>query len=231
MTRHMDILGEIVRAAPRTGVSSHRPSRCAGTDGELCTPCFTPGTLIATDSGARPVEDLTVGDKIRTRDNGYQEIRWIGARWLNGLQLTDYPHLKPVLIRRGALGDDLPDRDMRLSPNHRVLVASDRTALYFEEREVLCAAKHLINNRGVYEVSTTGTTYIHIMFGRHEVVLSDGAWTESFQPSDHSLKGIGNAQRSEILELFPELQSAAGLDSYVSARRILNRNEAKRLNE
>ena len=52
------------------------------------------------------------------------------------------------------------------------------------------------------------------MFDRHEVVLSNGAWTESFQPGDYSLKGIGNAQRSEIFELFPELQTAEGLEGY-----------------
>ncbi len=229
MTKHMDILGEIFCAAPDAGAASHRPSRCADAGDASSTPCFTPGTTIATSRGARPVELLQVGDKVQTRDNGLQEIRWVGSRRLTGRQLSDHPHLTPVLIRKGALGDNLPECDMQLSPNHRVLVASDRTALYFEEREVLCAAKHLINNRGVYGVSTTGTTYIHFMFDRHEIVLSDGAWSESFQPSDHSLKGIGNAQRSEILELFPQLRDGAAIDTYLSARRILNRNETQRL--
>ncbi len=230
MTKHMDILGEIFRAPPAKGASPRRPSQLPDAD-DSATPCFTPGTLIATGRGARPVETLRPGDTVQTRDNGLQEIHWIGARSLTGRQLADYPHLRPVLIRQGALGDGLPDRDMQLSPNHRLLVSSDRTALYFQEREVLCAAKHLINNRGVFEVATTGTTYIHFMFDRHEVVLADGAWSESFQPSDYSLKGIGNAQRSEILELFPELRTVVGIDTYRSARRILNRNEARRLVE
>jgi hypothetical protein len=69
-------------------------------------------------------------------------------------------------------------------------------------------------------------TYIHFMFDQHEVVLSNGCWTESFQPGDHTLQGIGNAQRTEILELFPELGTKQGLAGYQAARRSLKRHEA-----
>ncbi len=191
------------------------------------TPCFTPGTVIATATGEKHVEDLVVGDKIVTRDNGLQEIRWLGAKRLSGEALQANRHLQPVLIRAGALGGNLPLRDIVVSPNHRVLVASDQTALYFEDREVFCAAKHLINNRGIEEHMVPEVTYIHFMFDRHEVVLSNGAWTESFQPGDFSLRGIGNSQRMEILELFPELTSADGIGAYLAARKTLSAEEAE----
>ncbi|WP_370634872.1 Hint domain-containing protein [Cognatishimia sp. MH4019] len=196
---------------------------------ENVIPCFTPGTTIATPKGERLVEELRVGDKIITRDNGLQEIRWLGAKTMDWKALSGEPHLKPILIRAGSLGNGLPERDMLVSPNHRVLVSNDKTALYFEEREVLAAAKHLVNNNGVHEVDTMGTTYIHFMFDQHEVVLSNGSWTESFQPGDYSLKGIGNAQRNEIFELFPELQSAEGIEDYRAARKTLKRHEARLL--
>ncbi len=194
---------------------------------ENIVPCFTPGTMIATRKGECRVEDLRVGDRVITRDNGIQEIRWVGARAMSGAELEKAAHLKPVLIRQGALGNDLPERDMMVSPNHRVLVANDKTALYFEEREVLVAAKHLTGLEGVDIVDVSETTYIHIMFDQHEVILSDGAWTESFQPGDMSLAGIGNAQRQEILELFPELATQDGINAYASARRSLKKHEAK----
>lgn len=197
---------------------------------ENVIPCFTPGTMIATPRGERPIEELQVGDKVITRDNGIQEIRWKGATTLDPMGLAHRPHLRPILIRRGALGDGLPERDTLVSPNHRVLVANDRTVLYFEDREVLVAAKHLVNNRGIELKDTMGTTYIHFMFDRHEVVLSNGAWTESFQPGDYSLKGMGNAQRNEIYELFPELQTEKGLKDYPAARKTLKRHEALLLN-
>jgi len=194
---------------------------------ENIVPCFTPGTMVATPTGERPVEDLRAGDKIITRDNGIQEICWTGQKALNGVELQQAHHLRPVLIRAGALGNGLPERDMMVSPNHRMLVASDRTALYFEEREVLVSAKHLLNSNGIQNVDVIGTTYIHFMFEQHQVVLANGAWTESFQPGDYTLDGMGNAQRTEIFELFPELATREGRESYNAARKILKRHEAK----
>ena len=194
---------------------------------ESVTPCFTPGTLIATPRGEMPVEQLRAGDKVVTRDNGIQEIRWVGERSMTGQELRLNTHLQPVFIKRGALGNGLPEQDMLVSPNHRMLVANDRTQLYFDEHEVLVAAKHLIGSHGVYSVEAIGVNYIHFMFDRHEVVLSNGAWTESFQPGDYTLKGMGNAQRSEILELFPDLKSESGLEGYTAARRTLKRHEAR----
>ena len=194
---------------------------------ENVIPCFTPGTLIATPRGEVPVESLQAGDKIITRDNGMQEVRWIGRRDLTWGDLAAAPHLKPILVRAGSLGHGLPDRDLMVSPNHRLLVANDRTALYFDEHEVLVAAKHLTAARGIHSVDAAGASYIHFMCDRHEVVLSNGAWTESFQPGDMTLKGMGNAQRSEIFDLFPELKTSSGIGNYTAARRTLKRHEAR----
>ena len=196
---------------------------------ERIIPCFTPGTLIATPNGERKVEELKAGDRVITRDNGIQEIRWIGTRSLTDQDLAHAAHLQPVLIRKAALGNGLPERDMMVSPNHRVLVANDKTALYFEDREVLVAAKHLTGLEGIDAVETTAVTYIHFMFDQHEVVLSDGAWTESFQPGDLTLRGLDTDQRNEVLELFPELKTAEGREAYTSARRSLKKHEAQLL--
>ncbi|WP_407703788.1 Hint domain-containing protein [Tabrizicola oligotrophica] len=196
---------------------------------EEIVPCFTPGTLIATPKGEVPVEHLKAGDRVITRDNGIQEIRWTGQKALGWRDLATNPHLKPVLIRQGSLGNGLPERDMMVSPNHRMLVANDRTALYFDEHEVLVSAKHLVAAAGIQSIDSIGTTYIHFMFDRHEVVLSNGAWTESFQPGDFTLKGMGNAQRAEIFELFPDLRTEAGLNDYQAARRTLKKHEARLL--
>jgi len=193
-------------------------------------PCFTPGTMILTATGGRPIETLKPGDKGVTRDNGLQEIRWVGTKVLDGRKLLESPHLRPILIRKGALGRGLPERDMMVSPNHRMLIANDKTTLLFEDREVLVAAKHLVNGTSIQQVDSIGLSYIHMMFDTHEIVLGDGAWTESFQPGDYSLKGIGDAQRNEIFELFPELRETHGRKKYVSARRSLKRNEARLLN-
>ncbi|MBL4927663.1 Hint domain-containing protein [Fuscibacter oryzae] len=193
---------------------------------EEIVPCFTPGTLIATPRGEVPVENLRVGDKVITRDDGLQEIRWLGHKDLSWSDLSTHAHLKPVLVTAGSLGDGLPERDMMVSPNHRMLVANDRTSLYFDEHEVLVAAKHLLSGSRISTVDAAGLTYIHFMFDRHQVVLSNGTWAESFQPGDYSMKGIGNAQRQELFDLFPELKTDQGINDYHTARRVLRRHEA-----
>jgi len=67
------------------------------------------------------------------------------------------------------------------------------------------------------------------MFDQHEIVLSDGTWSESFQPGDYSLQGVDQDQRQELLELFPELAEQEGLEAYQAARRSLKRYEAQLL--
>ena len=206
----LDAPGIVLRAEQ---LSAHR-----------CTPCFTPGSMIATHRGEVPVEALVAGDKVITRDSGIQTLRWVGRTqmFLQDFQMA--PHLLPVFIRQGALGKGLPERDMVVSPNHRILVANERTSIRFAGHEVLVAAKHLVS-QGVHTVQSSGTTYIHFMCDRHEVVLADGVWSESFQPDDQSMKGIGNAQRLEIFEIFPTLKSSEGRAAFGPARHTLTAAE------
>lgn len=193
---------------------------------EKIVPCFTPGTLIATPTGERLVETLNVGDRIITRDNGIQEIRWIGSQTVSGGDFARNRKFCPVLIEKGALGNGLPEQDMLVSPNHRVLISNEKTVIYLGEREVLVAAKHLTDRSGIHVVTPKEVTYIHFMFDQHEVVLSNGAWTESFQPGDYTLGAVDAEQRKEILQLFPELETVEGVQAYTSARRSLRKHEA-----
>jgi hypothetical protein len=187
---------------------------------ERCTPCFTPGAMVTTQRGEVPIQHLETDDRVVTRDNGMQPVRWVGKTQMFLQDFQAEPHLLPVLVRQGSLGKGLPERDMMVSPNHRILVANERTSLRFAQGEVLVAAKHL-SVAGVHTVQSSGTTYIHFLCDRHEVVLVDGIWTESFQPEDHSLKSIGNAQRLEIYEIFPELKTEAGRAAFPAARPIV----------
>ncbi|QOL79932.1 Hint domain-containing protein [Pseudooceanicola spongiae] len=189
--------------------------------------CFAPGTLIATIKGEVPVEQLRPGARVITRDNGMQQLHWIGTRRLNAAELAMAPHLRPVRIRAGALGRGLPDRDLTVSPNHRMLIRSDRASLLYEESEVLIAAKHLVGMPGVERLDQAQVTYIHLLFDQHEVILANGAWSESFQPGDYSMKGLAEEQRSEVYQLFPELVEAEHLAQYSSARRSLKHHEVK----
>lgn len=184
-------------------------------------PCFTPGTRIATPKGEKPVESLKIGDRVVTRDNGIRHITWAGQKTMQMQDLQISASMRPVLIRAGALGQGLPERDMIVSPNHRVLVVSDKAKRHFRESEVLIAAKHLTHLKGITPAAQPRATYIHFMCETHEIVLSDGAWTESFQPGDDTLQGIDADQREELFLLFPELATKEGLRRYRAARKTL----------
>ncbi len=189
--------------------------------------CFTPGTRIATPKGEVLVEKLRSGDRVFTRDNGVQVVAWTGRRALSTYEMQQRPEWQPVFISKGAMGRGLPERDLLVSPNHRMLLTSDMSDVLYGEREVLVAAKHLTHLDGIDMVQSTGLTYVHVLFEQHEILLGNGAWTESFQPGDVSLNGVGEAQRDEIMTLFPELATDTGMKSYTSARRTLKRHESR----
>lgn len=191
--------------------------------------CFTPDALIATPRGQVRVTDLRVGDLVMTRDNGLQPIVWIGQRSLSAADLLRSPQLRPVAIKADTFGPGQPARDIMLSPNHRLLIQSARASLLFAESEVLAAAKHMVGRDGIMRATVPEVTYVHLMCANHEVIMSDGIWTESFQPGDHSLGGLASAQRAEILALFPELATPDGIRSYMSARKTLKKQESRLL--
>lgn len=193
---------------------------------ETVIPCFTPGCLIVTDQGEVPVEDLVPGDRILTRDHGFQPLRWTGRRDLSPRDLLRQPRLAPIRISRGALGDNTPERALTVSPQHRLLLGGARAEMFFGEAEVLVAATHLAGHDGIARLTPReGISYIHLLFDRHEIIRSDGAWSESFQPGNRTLNGMDAEQRHEVLELFPEL-AREGV-AYPAARITLKYHEAR----
>ena len=171
-------------------------------------PCFTRGTLIETDRGAVAVETLQEGDLVATRDNGLQPVRWIGSRTLDGTALEKSEKLRPIRIRRHALGTDVPSSDLLVSPQHRVLVRSRIAQKMFGRDEILVAAKQLCQVDGIDVADdVSGVEYFHILFDRHEIVVSNGAETESLFTGPEALKSVGAAAREEIFALFPELKN------------------------
>lgn len=146
--------------------------------------CFVAGALIATPEGPRPVESLRVGDRVLTLDNGAQCVRW-HHRWTT--RTTE--RTAPVRILAGALGQDMPDTDLRVSPQHRMLIRSAIVRRMFGVGEVLVPAKGLIGNPGVaQDFGQDRVDYVHFMCDRHEIVLANGAPTETLYPGPEARK-------------------------------------------
>lgn len=171
--------------------------------------CFCAGTMIETDRGSVAVEDLRKGDMIATRDNGFQPVRWTGSVKVSRATLRTNPKLRPIRIKAGALGQNLPSADLLVSPQHRVLVRSKVAVRMFDTMEVLIAAKQLLQLDGVdIADDLPEVEYFHFLLDGHEVVTSNGAPTESLFTGSQALKAVGAAAREEIFTLFPELRDA-----------------------
>lgn len=186
-------------------------------------PCFTPGTLILTTKGQVPIETLTEGDMIFTRDNGFQPLRWIGQR-----RVPAQGAFAPIRIAKGTFGSDRP---LLISPNHRVLIHGAMAQLLFAETEVLVAAKHLTNSDGVSRMTGGLVTYIHILFDQHEIVVSNSAFSESFFPGPSVMNSMETGSRNEVLHLFPELADRDHSGFGSTARTCLTRHEAQLLQQ
>ena len=172
--------------------------------------CFARGTRIETPRGPVAVEDLRPGDLVLTRDRGAQPLRWVGSSRVDGGTLASTPRLRPIRIRAGALGQHAPAQDLLVSPQHRILVRSKIAQRMFGAAEVLVAAKQLVLLDGIDVAEDLAEVeYFHLLFDRHEVVISNGAETESLYTGPQALRSVGPAARQEILDLFPQLLDEA----------------------
>ncbi|WP_312524950.1 Hint domain-containing protein [Paracoccus sp. (in: a-proteobacteria)] len=190
--------------------------------------CFAAGTLIETLNGEVAIEMLSVGDSVLTKDNGAQAIRWISSTKVSAAALAKNPKLRPIRIAAGALGNNTPAKDLLVSPYHRVLIRSAIAQRMFGAPEVLVAAKQLLLIDGVDVAHDLAeVTYYHMLFDRHEVVMSNGAETESLFTGPEALKTIGAAAAEEVFSLFPELRDASYTP--VSARNLLSGRSGRKL--
>jgi hypothetical protein len=99
---------------------------------------FTRGTQITMASGAqRAVEDLVVGDRILTRDDGVQILRWIDTTTTRAVG-----EFAPIRIAAGTLNNTA---DLLVSPDHRLFIYQRTDTLGAGRAELLVKARHLVN--------------------------------------------------------------------------------------
>ena len=169
-------------------------------------PCFTADTTVATGQGLVRVDALSPGMRVITRDNGMQELCWVGRRRFGWQALGLNPLLRPVRIAAGALGQGLPERDMVVSPNHRFLTRAPHTD---EGGERLTMARDLLGQEGIGHAPCHLVEYWQLVFSRHQLVLSDGSWSESFLPTSMSLAALDDTGRQSLAAALPGLGAAA----------------------
>lgn len=135
-------------------------------------PCFLRGTLIATPTGDRAIDSLRIGDRVITADDGVAALKWIGVRRFRGRFFRWPEGLRPVLVKRGALGRGLPRRDLYLSPNHALLIDG-----------MLVEAHLLVNGTSIVRFNPgpgAAVEYFNPEIAGHGAVLAEGAAAETY---------------------------------------------------
>jgi hypothetical protein len=139
---------------------------------EVACVSFTRGTHITMASGAQVrVEDLQVGDKVLTRDDGPQAIRWIGQNTLRAV--GDFA---PVVIRKGVLHNE---NDLVMSPDHRIFIYQRQDNLGAGRPEVMVKVRHLINGVTVWQQDGGFVEYFQLLFDDHQIIFAEGIAAES----------------------------------------------------
>lgn len=168
--------------------------------------CFTPGTLILTPQGPRPIEALRPGNLVFTRDNGAQAVLWTGYRNISAARLHLMPHLRPIRLRSRALGHGRPDPDLLVSPQHRILVRGRSAQALFNADEVLVKAEDMINDRTIMvDHAVRVVRYVHVLLERHSVIWANGLETESFHPANAAPGSMDDTQRAGLLSVLPSI--------------------------
>jgi hypothetical protein len=152
--------------------------------------CYCPGTLILTDRGEVPVETLAIGDRVVTVSGKHKPIRWIGRRSHGGRFITGKKNILPIRIKAGALGENLPRRDLVISPQHAMFIDG-----------LLIPASELVNGISIVQENVDEVHYIHVELDAHDVILAEGSASETFI-DDHSRGIFSNA--AEFDRLYPD---------------------------
>jgi hypothetical protein len=137
---------------------------------EVDASCFVAGPLIRTATGNRPIEMLSRGDVVITTDGREMPIAWIGKQKVS-MTFADKNRVTPIRIRAGALGENVPSRDLLVSPCHAILVDGN-----------LIQAGALVNGSSVTRLAEVPDvfTYYHIELDDHSLIFAENAPAETF---------------------------------------------------
>jgi hypothetical protein len=145
--------------------------------------CFTRGTRVLTPAGYVLIETLRAGDAVVTHGGSVQPVVWTGHRTIDCRRHPDPARVYPICITAHAFGENLPERPLRVSPNH---------ALYFDG--LLISARLLVDGVLVRSEPCSIVEYYHLELASHDIILAEGLPSESYLDCGDFANGGGGGQ-------------------------------------
>nr|WP_235789714.1 Hint domain-containing protein [Ruegeria pomeroyi] len=179
---------------------------------------FTRGTHITLGSGAQlRIEDLKVGDRVLTRDDGVREVRWIGQTTVRAMG-----EFAPIVIRAGTLNNE---NDLVVSPDHRLFVYQRRDEIGVGRPELLVKARHLVNGDTVFVQEGGFVDYFQLLFDRHHIIYAEGIAAETMLLDPRTRPALPQEMLEQVSPLLDQHASGEGHGMDV-AKALLDRPDA-----
>lgn len=156
--------------------------------------CFLRGTLIETRSGSTPIESLQIGDLVLTTGGQFKPVKWIGRSLYRRNRPSWQQQVVPVKIAANAIADNVPSKDLYVSPGHALLIDG-----------YLIRAMYLVNGVSVTRALPADSRtieYLQILLDDHDVILAEGVPAETLllEPGVHE----NFTNFAEFVRLYPE---------------------------
>ena len=105
-----------------------------------------------------------------TADGQTKSVSWVGRKTISRT-FADPLRALPVRIMAGALAENVPSRDLLISPDHAIFVGG-----------VLVQAGALVNGRSIVRETSVPETfvYFHVEVDDHSLILAEDTPAETF---------------------------------------------------
>lgn len=150
---------------------------------------------------------------------------WVGRTRVTVAEMAAHPEMRPIRIAAGAVTPGCPSSDLDVSPQHRVVLNGAMAELLFGALRVLVPAKHLVGTLAEILTPEADIEYFHVLLEDHEILVSNGMPTESFQPARRTIDCMSEDNQTMLLATL----KALGLEKMLRRQdrlRSLKRTEA-----
>jgi hypothetical protein len=179
--------------------------------------CFLRGTKILTAKGEIRIEEVSIGDLLKTWHGDWLPVKWIGRQRFDSSGSSGWQKsVMPVRISRFAIDGLAPHRDLYVSPGH---------ALFLDD--ILIPASFLVNGRSIVQALPEGTRaieYFHIELQSHQAIFAEGVAAETLlvKADREAFDNFIEYERLYGTEKRPKMKPFAPIASYNGGRSEFN---------
>lgn len=145
--------------------AGHGTAQTSKADSKATITGLTAGTTVLTLDGEIPVEFLSPGDRVITRDSGMAVLKQIRIRRVR---------TRAVSVAASSLGHDRPAADLVLPQGQQVLVRDWRAQALFGKQQAMVPVSRLVDGQYVRHIGEVEMRVFELRFERDHVIYAGG---------------------------------------------------------